>query len=240
MIFKSYASSSKGNLYSLSNGKDTILIECGVPIKRIRKSLDFGLSNIAGCISSHGHQDHIKGADGLIKAGVDLYITAGTYAESIGKGKSGQSMHHRINIIKPMHKFSVGSFNVMPFPTIHDAVEPCSFIIASGKDKCLFITDSAYIPYKFTGVTILAIESNYQEDILKRNIDSGKIPVSLKNRLLFSHFSLDNVVRFIKDNDNSKLKEVHLIHLSAGNSDAANMQRTIAGITGVPVYVAKE
>lgn len=240
MIIKTIASSSKGNCYIVSDHKTTILLECGIALSRIRKEMGFKLSSVSGCLVSHFHADHCKSASDVIKAGIDIYMTGDTYSGSIGKDTNGQQMHHRVKIIEPMNMFSVGSMNIMPFPSIHDCKGSVGFLIASGEDRLLFITDSAYIPYQFKNVSILVIECNYQEDILKSNIDSGKIPVSLKNRLLFSHFSLGNVVKFIEKMDRSKLKECHLVHLSSGNSNAVQMQRKIAGIVGVPVYVAKE
>jgi hypothetical protein len=84
------------------------------------------------------------------------------------------------------------------------------------------------------------IECNYQTEILEENILSGAVPFSMKDRLLFSHFSLNNVLSFLEDNDLSKLREIHLLHLSAGNSNQAEIEQAIGVLCGVPVYVAKE
>ena len=64
------------------------------------------------------------------------------------------------------------------------------------------------------------VECNYAADILQANVDAGKVPESMRNRLLRSHFSLDNVKKFLLANDLSKVREIWLIHLSDGNSDA--------------------
>jgi hypothetical protein len=59
-----------------------------------------------------------------------------------------------------------------------------------------------------------------------------------KKRLLTSHFSLENVVKFFHANDLSACRCIHLLHLSAENSDAALFKRTIQEATGKPVLVA--
>ncbi len=55
MIIKTIASSSKGNCYTLSDLKSTIMIEAGGNMKRIREGVNFKLSEISGCVVSHAH-----------------------------------------------------------------------------------------------------------------------------------------------------------------------------------------
>ena len=63
------------------------------------------------------------------------------------------------------------------------------------------------------------IECNYAKEILKKNIDGGKIPKVVAKRLYSSHFELENVKEFLKANDLSQVKAIYLMHLSDGNSD---------------------
>ena len=84
------------------------------------------------------------------------------------------------------------------------------------------------------------IESNYQTDILERNIESGSVSNAQKDRLLFSHFSLENVLKFIDGMDRSKLRSIHLMHLSNGNSNAIEMKRAVMALSGLPVIVCEE
>ena len=55
MKIKIHYTGSKGNLYSIDNGKDKLLIEAGVPIKKINKAIDFKLGDYAGALISHQH-----------------------------------------------------------------------------------------------------------------------------------------------------------------------------------------
>jgi phosphoribosyl 1,2-cyclic phosphodiesterase len=70
-------------------------------------------------------------------------------------------------------------------------------------------------------------------DILRNN----DLPAAHKKRVMRSHFSLDNVKEFLRANDLSKVKEIHLLHLSDGNSDEARFKREIQELTGKPVFI---
>jgi len=55
MEFKSFHSSSSGNLYSVRSGDSTLLIEAGLPVQKIKQSLNFKLGEVSGCLISHSH-----------------------------------------------------------------------------------------------------------------------------------------------------------------------------------------
>ena len=230
MKFEQFASGSTGNLYRLSFGGASLLIECGLPIREIRRHLNFELSNISGCLCTHEHSDHSRAVQDIMKAGIDCYMTAGT-AEALGA--SG----HRLKTIKAGVQFQIGPFAIMPFATEHDAAEPVGFLIQAGADKLLYLTDSFYCRYKFKGLTMIAIEANYHLPILQANLAAGIVPMALKNRILKSHFSLDNVKEFLKANDLSLVRELRLIHLSAQNSDEALFKVEIERLIGKPVII---
>ncbi len=232
MDIKVLASSSQGNGYVVSDGVSSILIECGIPIKQIKQKLNFDLSGIAGCLISHGHQDHCKAWRDVIKCGIDLYMSKGT-ADHI------QADGHRINIVRAKEQVHIDTFIVLPFDAQHDVPEPLGFVIYSTvtREKLLFITDSYYCKYRFPGLTHIMAEANYAPDILQRNIDEGTVHEGMKNRLIESHFSLPNVKKFLQANDLSKVEEIYLLHLSAGNSDEARFKREIQELTGKVVVV---
>ena len=109
-----------------------------------------------------------------------------------------------------------------------------------GKDgeAFLFLTDSGYCPVRFKGLSVLAIECNFQEDIMMNRILNGG-NATLGHRIRRSHMGLSVVKDFILANNAEKtMREIHLIHLSDANSDEKNMIREIQKITGVPVYAA--
>ena len=78
MEIRSLASSSKGNCYRVTDGNAPLLLECGIPIKDIQRGLDFGLSEIQGCLISHEHKDHAKALKDLSSRGIDIFASSGT------------------------------------------------------------------------------------------------------------------------------------------------------------------
>ncbi|MDI3548162.1 MAG: hypothetical protein PWR10_1814 [Halanaerobiales bacterium] len=225
------ASGSQGNCYRVTDGSTPLLLECGIRFKDIQRGLNFRVSEIAGCLISHEHQDHCKAARDIIKAGIDCYMSQGA-KEAIG------ITGHRIRTIKAKQQLEIGTWTILPFETQHDAAEPLGFLMATGDgDKLLYATDTYYVRYKFVGLTHIMVECNYCPDILKANVANGLVPVELKNRLLQSHFSLKNVKEFLKANDLSKVQEIWLLHLSDDNSDAERFKREIQELTGKMVFV---
>ena len=228
MKIESFHSSSSGNLYRVSDGPTSILIECGVPIGEIKRCLNYRLSEISGCLISHAHGDHSRAAAALASSGVDLYATAETFDTVDISG-------HRKHEIESGEIFTVGSFTVMAFSTHHDCPGSVGYYIASGENRLLFATDTYYIRPRFAGLTHIMVECNYSHDTISPDID----PV-VRRRLYSSHFSLENVIVFLKANDLSKVEEIWLLHLSSGNSDARMFQDRVEKLTGKTVVVAEE
>lgn len=229
------ASGSSGNCYHITDGRTPLLLECGIGINNILRNLKFGVSSLAGCLVSHGHKDHAKAVKDLMKFGIDIYLSQGTADEISGLGP----WRHRINIIKAKQQFKIGTWTILPFETQHDAAEPLGFLLANQYgEKLLYATDTFYIRYRFQGLTHIAVECNYSLDILRANVEAGLVEPALKNRIIQSHFSLENVKEFLKANDLSRIHEIWLLHLSNDNSDAERFKREIQELTGKMVFIA--
>lgn len=234
MDIKVLASSSGGNCYLVDDGITKILIDAGIPWKEIQRRLDYKTHEVSSALISHSHMDHCKSVKDAVKAGVDCYMSQET-ADAIGV--SG----HRIKPVKALEQFRIGTWVILPFPTEHDVEGSLGFLLASDNgSKTLYLTDTAYSRYRFNELSHIMIECNYSLDILRENVANGTVPVELKNRLLKTHFSLENAKGFLRANDLSKVQEIHLLHLSDGNSDAARFKREIQQLTGKPVCVAGE
>lgn len=232
VAIKVLASSSAGNCYHITDGSTPLLLECGIPWKRIQRGSGFKTSRLAGCLITHEHLDHCKAVADVMRAGVDCYMSAGT-AKALGLAG------HRIKPIKALEQFQVGTWTVLPFDTVHDAEEPLSFLLVSRTGaRVLYLTDTAYCKYRFNGLTHLLIEANYALDILRENVANGTVPVAHKVRVMKSHMSLETAKGFLKANDLSAVEEVHLIHLSDANSDAERFKREVMATSGKPVFVA--
>lgn len=226
------ATGSSGNCYFITDGVTPILLECGIGYRDIQKALNFRTSNIAGVLVTHEHKDHSKAVQEVANRGLDIYMSTGT-KDAIGIN------HHRIKAVENKKPFQLGTWTILPFDTEHDTAEPFGFLLASiNGGKLLFLTDTYYCRYKFQGLTHIMIECNYSYKILSENVNSGRVPMFLKKRVMQSHFSLENVIEFLKANDLSKIQEIHLLHLSDSNSDEAMFKRKIQELTGKAVYIA--
>ena len=233
MDLKVLGSSSKGNCYILENDSESLIIECGVNIKDIKKALDFSFNKVSGCILTHEHKDHSFSLIDLLKAGVDVYASKGTFKAL------GYKQHHRIKHIAANTLFQVGSFKVLPFAIQHDCVEPLGFIINHPETgNILFITDSYYVSNKFRNINNIIIEANFSEGIIQKRVEDGKLPEFLQDRIFTSHMSIETTLKTLEANDLSQVNNIVLIHLSDGNSNADQFKSAVESQTGKRVHVA--
>lgn len=232
--FRPYASSSSGNVYTVTDGETVVMLDCGLPWKKIRETLEFKTAGIAGILITHRHMDHCKGAEGAAKAGLELYASGPTFdALEIPK--------HRMNIVEAGEPFEIGTWKILPFLAIHDVEGSLGFYMVNRDGEAfLYLTDSAYSPVKFKDLCVIAVECNFVPDILSDNVVSGSVPTSLGHRVRRTHMSLETVKRFLLANDLSRCREIFLLHLSAGNSDEARMIREVQEATGIPCRAADE
>ena len=232
MEIKTFSTGSKeGNCFWVNDGHTQLLLDCGISIKKIQKALDFRLREIQGCLVSHRHLDHCKGLRGLLDKEVDVYMPEVERAAM-------EVSHYRLKGLQPLEQFEIGTWTILPFPVEHDTEGPLGYLLQSATgDKLLFATDTYYIRYAFKGMTHMLIECNYSQEILQENLDSGAIPYFRAKRTVETHFSLENLLVFLKACDLSKLQEIRLIHLSDANSHAEQFKRAIQIATGVPTFI---
>lgn len=223
------ASSSKGNAYIIRDGEHSILIDPGIPIFELKKRSNFSLSGIELCLLSHEHKDHSKSIKDIADMAIPCAMSAGTL-----KNVNFNDGRNLPFILESEREFKFKRWSVIPFSVVHDSAEPLGFLILTpSKNKICFATDTAYLVYKFEGVTHWMIECNYSYKILKQNRELPKIT---KDRIVLTHFELENVKKFFKMQDLSKTKQVYIIHLSDDNSDPLYFVREVESITGLPVY----
>jgi phosphoribosyl 1,2-cyclic phosphodiesterase len=221
------ASGSKGNCYIISDGRTSLMLECGISYRDIQKALNFNLKGISACLISHEHKDHSRAAEDILKRGILIYTSRGTI-------KALGVENYLLRPIENKKVFSVGSFDIMPFDLRHDCAEPFGYLIKSNitAEKLVFITDTFYCPYKFKGLTHIMIECNYIDGLTEGT------NTELLKRLYKSHMSLEACLDFFKANDLSKVKEIILLHLSDARSDEKKILEAVQKETGKYVRVA--
>ena len=218
MRFEALASSSAGNAYIVSDKDTRILLECGVSHKKLQKLSGFSLPEFQACLVSHEHKDHAKSVADLIERGMEVYMSQGT-AEALETDG--------VILIEHMEQFNVGSLDIVPFTTFHDAAEPLGFLIKSrvDGDVLAFATDTVNLRYKFPGLNILAIEANYDKHILER---CEKMPEKVRYRITNAHMEIDTLCDYLRSLDLSECRQIHLLHLSDATSHEGHFINKVA------------
>ena len=218
MRFEALASSSAGNAYVVSDKDTRILLECGVSHSKLQKLSGFSLSEFQACLVSHEHKDHAKAVEELISRGMAVYMSPGTAEALETEGAE---------LIEDKGQFNVGSLDIVPFTTFHDAREPLGFLIKSrvDGDVLAFATDTVNLRYKFPGLNILAIEANYDKNILER---CEKMPEKVRYRITNAHMEIDTLCDYLRSLDLSQCREIHLLHLSDATSHEGHFINKVA------------
>lgn len=232
MKLKVIGSSSKGNCYILETEGEALIIECGVRFDQIKAAMHYNLKKVVGCLVTHEHGDHCKSVKDVLSAGIPVYASEGTHSAM------NTTTHHRAKVVTGGIKF-IGGFQVKAFDVKHDAAEPVGFLIKHPEcGTVLFLTDTYYCEYSFSGLNNVIVEANYDQQILDRRLASGASPALVRDRVIESHMSIDTCIELLQANDLTKVNSIVLIHLSDGNSNAEDFKRRIQAGTGKTVHIA--
>lgn len=228
MDIKIIASGSSGNAYLIGDGKTRLLLDAGIPFKRIQIGCGFRTSSIDGCLVTHRHGDHAAAIPKLLQRGITVYSNADV-----------AGLYPGVQSVEARREFRIGTLRILPFEAEHDV--PCyGYQVTSEEtgEKLVYITDSAYVRYTFTGLTHIMIEANYAQEIMIENVRDERVPLSLAARVMGTHMSIETLLDLLQANDMSKVRQIYLLHLSDGNSDAAAFRRQVQQETGAEVYIA--
>ena len=230
MRFQSLASSSQGNAYIVSDDCTHILLECGVSHKKLQELCGFRVTALDGCIVSHEHKDHCRCVEKILASGVPVYLSQGT-ARAL---ELPETLLDLATEMESGKQFSIGSLDVLPFSTFHDAQEPLGFVMQSRVDGNIlaFATDTVNLPYNFPGVNLLAVEANFQQDVLDR---CERMPEKTRHRVSNTHMEIDKLCQCLRRMDLSRCREIYLLHLSAATSHEGQFVGKVR--RAVPWYV---
>lgn len=218
MKLKVIGSGSSGNCYLLDDGKQILIIEAGLPFSEVKEAINYKTSKIVGILSSHEHGDHRKYLHEYKDAGITCL--------------QGNTEVGIVSETRGIYSIRFGEFTVKPFKVPHDV--PCfGYLIEHPTmGKLVFVTDAEYVKYTFPGVNHIMVETNYSQDILDENTNSGEIPTVLRNRIMKSHMSFDTAVKMVKANKSSQLRNVVMCHLSTRNSNKSRFKEDMQNVVG--------
>lgn len=183
--------------------------------------------------------DHAKYAEEYSKRGIKIYCN-----EDIAEKK--KFPYGTCHVITESKTISIGGFRVVPFKVNHSNNDgtPCpslGYIIHH--DSCgtiFFALDSYKFDFAVTGIDHWLIEANYDDRILKANVEDGRIDRAQANRLMLAHMSIDNTIHFLRECGAENSKTITLCHLSERNSCSKDFANRVAGEFGVPTQVASK
>ncbi len=194
-MIKCLGSGSKGNGWLLDDGKEVLIVDCGVPVKEMKIAIGFQINRVVGCIVSHCHKDH-----------------AGYITQYEG---CGLKVYKPYEAIGDIGYARFGSFFIQSFPLVHDV--PCfGFLISNpSMGRILYATDTEYIRYRFKNLNYVIVEANYANEMLDDDLDDD----IKRTHVLRGHMELQTTKRFLRNNVDENTKTVILAHLSNENAD---------------------
>lgn len=193
-VFCPLYSGSGGNALYLAAGDTRLLIDAGMPAKRVLASLEtlgVAAETLNGILITHEHSDHIRGAGPLSrKLNLPIYASTGTWDAM--EGKLGEIAPRNQRAFRAGEDFYVRDIGVEPFAIPHDAADPVGFCLLHKGRKVVVATDLGRIETNWmraaSGADLLLIESNHD----LRMLETGSYPQRLKTRIRGRNGHLSN------------------------------------------------
>ncbi len=227
MRLKCLGSSSAGNCYLLtSDSEETLILDCGIPIKEIKKGLNWNIKDVVGVLCTHQHSDHNKSLKDFINMGIPVFAP-----------------YLSLESMKMETEFNIRMFDLTTIDgnwthTNADGT-PCpiyGFLITHKEmGKMLYITDTELIKWKFKDINHILLGVNYDKDLIDRDNTTGKT-----NHVFRGHLSIDTACDFVKANHSNSLQNVIMCHLSSENADRKSfISKMENAVNGANVDVAE-
>jgi phosphoribosyl 1,2-cyclic phosphodiesterase len=233
-------SGSNGNCYYVGNETEAVLIDAGISCREIEKRmrrLNLSIKKVKSIFISHEHSDHIKGIESLSnKYRIPVYITKKTFLHARLKLEKGLVIH-----FKSHEHVIIGNLKITPFPKLHDACDPYSFIIEGHAIRVGVFTDIGFpckeVKKYFKQCNAAFLEANYEEAML----ENGDYPYHLKKRIRGGkgHLSNSQALDLFLEHKPDFMSHLFLSHLSEHNNKPSLVQDLFdKNANGVQIIVA--
>ncbi|MDR1404354.1 MAG: MBL fold metallo-hydrolase [Candidatus Methanoplasma sp.] len=225
------ASGSDGNCTVVQHDDTAVMIDAGISGKKVTGLMgQEGVDSRAlkALLVTHEHSDHIAGV-GVVsrKFNIPVMCNRATFeCSSVGNVEYAE--------IRTMESFCVGSMNITPLPTSHNAAEPNAFLVEAEGKKVLVATDTGKLTFQvehaLEEADIAVIESNYD----KKMLAEGPYPLYLKRLIASDMGHLSNtdcagaINRTMREG-----RQIFLAHLSKTNNIPDLARDTVAEISGM-------
>ncbi len=226
-------SGSAGNA-TLVEGADgvRVLVDAGFSGRDLEnrlRAVDVEPDSLSAIFITHEHGDHTRGMGVLARRfGLSLFLTPITRAACSALLLGGED----VRSYSSREPLRIGSLEVRPFLTVHDAADPVAVTIrdvATG-DKLGIATDlgrpTAAVRAALAESHVLVLEANHDEAMLW----NGPYPWSVKQRIGSSHGHLSNRASgdLARELFHSGLSAVILAHLSE-HCNEGSLAREVVG-----------
>jgi phosphoribosyl 1,2-cyclic phosphodiesterase len=208
-------SGSSGNAILVECDGSRLLIDCGFGTRTLAgrlRTIGVEPESIDGCLITHEHSDHVKGAGAASKRwGWGIYATPGT---ALAPELEGATVH----TFDPGTSVEFPRMTVSSTPTPHDANQSVGFVVTSrstGARAGLFY-DIGHVSRAVSdaceSLDILVLESNHDDEMLR----NGPYPRFLQARIACrtGHLSNRDAGLFARTSMSRGLNHLVLAHLS--------------------------
>ena len=207
------ASGSSGNSLYLESQRSKILIDAGVSLRRISRSLQSlgtSVEEIDAVVLSHEHGDHSRA---VAKMETPVYVC----------GSAAEVLRDRVADLREFDSetpFRVKDLLITPFSVSHDARDPVGFTVSDGRSRIGAVTDigrvTRLVVESLRNCDALVIESNHDREMLLE----GPYPWDLKQRIGGGdgHLSNEESAELLGAVLHEGLRHVVLAHLSRSNN----------------------
>ncbi len=218
---QSLGSGSSGNAFLIRSGETCIMLDCGVGIRTVKRSLkehDLLVSDLAAVLITHEHTDHIRSLSMVTGTDIPIISTLGTAR----RGNVPPPQWEQIDFQQPLQ---VGAITVWAIQVQHDAAEPCGYLLETEGTRISIFTDLGSwhdrLAAPIAASDLIVLESNHDLEMLKR----GPYPAHLKSRVASNRGHLSNfdcgqslgaTLRTVRQQP-----EIWLAHLSDTNNEPA-------------------
>lgn len=231
--FISLASGSSGNCYYIGTEKYGILIDAGIAVRTIKKTLKevgIEMDMIRAVFITHDHADHIKAVGGLgEKLNIPIYATALIHEGIARSYCMTEKLHTSARYLEKQQPMQLEDFCIESFEVPHDGTDNVGYCIQIDGKVFSFLTDLGEITPTAANYILkanyLILEANYDEEMLRM----GTYPQYLKDRISSrtGHMSNTDTANFLSENMTDRLKYIWLCHLSKDNNHPELAYKTV-------------
>jgi phosphoribosyl 1,2-cyclic phosphodiesterase len=219
----SLGSGSRGNAFLIETEDARLLVDAGFSgreLARRLEALDVDPESVDGVVVTHEHRDHTRGIGvGARRWGWPLYVNERTAraCASLLKGEE------QIEPMRAGRAVRVGTLEVHPVLTCHDAVDPVVVTVTDVRTrlKVGVATDlgrpTTLVRQAMRDCAFVVLESNHDERLLRE----GPYPWSVKQRIGGSRGHLSNRLagEFARELAHPRMGGMLLAHLSVECND---------------------